>query len=86
MAFDPFWEETSLSRSEAYRLLAAELRVPKAYCHIALFNIELCKRVAQLRWPFAIPDTMLNVAYIERLYEDTKNKNLARLKRDMYHR
>jgi hypothetical protein len=35
-----------------YRALAVHLGVNKKWCHIAMFDISLCKRVVLVRFPF----------------------------------
>lgn len=37
-----------LARDEAYRWLAQQLRMRVDYCHIAYFDIELCRRVIDI--------------------------------------
>lgn len=46
--FDPFWEKFGMTRTEAYAFLAERLRIPKAECHIGMFDTERCKRAIQV--------------------------------------
>lgn len=60
-AFDPLWQEKliitqknnrhyskSRARNEMYAWLANELGIPKARCHIAMFDVETCKQVVEV--------------------------------------
>lgn len=44
-AFDPIWREGSLSRSEAYKRLAAKLGIPVDACHMKLMSKEIAALV-----------------------------------------
>jgi hypothetical protein len=53
-AFDELWDfgdpdpnGNVMTRKEAYAWLAAELGIEAAACHIALFDLEMCKKVLQ---------------------------------------
>lgn len=46
-AFDPIWRNGWKKRSQAYAWLAKLLEIPKAQCHIGLFNVEQCDQVVQ---------------------------------------
>lgn len=45
MAFDTLWKSKSLSRGQAYTLLAKFMRLPKRSVHIGMFNVEQCAEV-----------------------------------------
>ena len=47
-AFDPTWKSGQKKRSEAYKCLADELGIDFSDCHIGLFDIETCRRVAAI--------------------------------------
>lgn len=47
-AFDPLWQEGSMSRNEAYLWLATEMGLHKAACHIGLMGHEDAERVVQI--------------------------------------
>lgn len=48
-AFDPRWKgQPSGVRSEAYEWLAEQLKIARDDCHIALFDLEQCRRVVEL--------------------------------------
>ena len=44
-AFDTIWKEKLISRSEAYKRLAAELGMTRKDCHISLMDEAQAKRV-----------------------------------------
>ena len=46
--FDPVWKEGIVTRTEAYGALAAQLQIPVAECHIALFDETRCSQVVAL--------------------------------------
>ncbi len=46
-AFDPIWKEKRMSRHEAYRWLAKKLGIRMTECHIAMFEIEDCRRAIE---------------------------------------
>ena len=43
--FDPLWKYGAMSRTEAYKWLAAELTLTAPECHIGMFDVEMCERV-----------------------------------------
>jgi hypothetical protein len=45
-AFDPLWRARGWKRNAAYRWLAHELGIAREACHIGMFDLELCRRVA----------------------------------------
>lgn len=47
-AFDPLWRSSSQSREGAYKWLAKQLGIPRADCHIGMFNVETCRRVVEI--------------------------------------
>ena len=47
-AFDPLWQDRYMTRSDAYRWLAARLGVPPRDCHILYFDEDTCLRVKRL--------------------------------------
>ncbi len=47
-SFDPIWRDGLLSRGEAYKWLAKELNIKQSDCHIAMFEIETCRKVQVL--------------------------------------
>lgn len=47
-AFDPKWQFGRMSRTQAYKWLAAQLNLTGAQCHIGMFDIETCQRVVAL--------------------------------------
>ncbi|WP_199153472.1 zinc-finger-containing protein [Chromobacterium sp. ASV23] len=51
-AFDPLWKEGDMQlfndRTGAYKWLSEQLGVPRSECHIAMFNIDQCKKVVEL--------------------------------------
>ena len=46
--FDPMWRDGDMSRKDAYAWLARELNIEVNNCHIAMFDIETCKRAIQI--------------------------------------
>lgn len=46
-AFDPFWRSGRMRRREAYAKLGALMNLPKEKTHIAMFNVEQCKKVVE---------------------------------------
>ena len=46
--FDRFWKTQGMSRTQGYRWLAEELKMPEKYAHIAHFEMDNCERVIQL--------------------------------------
>jgi len=47
-AFDPIWEKTPFTRTQAYRWLAEKLDMTADECHIARFDVETCKKVVEI--------------------------------------
>lgn len=45
-AFDGLWKYRGMSRSEAYRWLAEKLGIEQEQCHIGMFDVDQCRRVA----------------------------------------
>lgn len=48
MFFDIIWRNKLLTREECYQWLSGELNLPAEYTHIAMFNLETCKKTVQL--------------------------------------
>lgn len=46
--FDMIWMPNKNRRSDAYRWLASVLKIPDAECHIGMFDLATCYRVAQI--------------------------------------
>jgi hypothetical protein len=46
--FDAFWRRKKLSRTQAYRWLAEQLRLPENRTHIGSFEMDDCQRVIDL--------------------------------------
>ena len=46
--FDPLWKTKQMSRGAAYRHLQNKLGIPKADCHIGMFDVDTCKRVIEV--------------------------------------
>ena len=44
-AFDPIWKTKAMKRSDAYKVLAAEMRIQPSECHIGMLDIAQCKQV-----------------------------------------
>ena len=47
-AFDPLWKEHGLTRSEAYRMLASRLGIPREDCHMKLMDAATAVRVPKI--------------------------------------
>lgn len=47
-AFNPIWQDGSMTRSEAYAWLASQLCIPVGQCHIGWFDVDLCERVVDV--------------------------------------
>jgi hypothetical protein len=45
-AFDPLWRARGWKRNAAYRWLAEQMGMPRADCHIGMFDVERCQQVA----------------------------------------
>ena len=43
--FDPLWKQGDMERGEAYEWLMGELELPRAECHIGMFDVDMCERV-----------------------------------------
>jgi hypothetical protein len=47
--FDPKWKHSrSISRKDAYAILADKLGIPVKQCHIGYFDEETCRKVIQI--------------------------------------
>jgi hypothetical protein len=47
--FDPLWQTGVFKkRSDAYRWLAQRMRLPRALCHIAMFDLSQCEQAVML--------------------------------------
>src|SRR5688572_15421813 len=46
--FDSIWRTGKMRRRAAYEWLAKELGISSGQCHIALFDVEQCKRVVDI--------------------------------------
>ena len=47
-AFDPIWKGGHMKRGKAYGWLAGKLGIAKDDCHIGMFDIATCRRVAAI--------------------------------------
>lgn len=47
-AFDPIWQSGAMSRSDAYRWLAAQLGIPFNDCHMVKMDEATCGRVVEV--------------------------------------
>lgn len=47
-AFDVLWKQKKMSRAKAYKWLAEKMELPSEKTHIAMFEIEQCKKVIEL--------------------------------------
>ena len=47
-AFDPLWKKGKMSRGTAHRWLATRMGISSDECHIAMFDVEKCKKVLKL--------------------------------------
>lgn len=47
-SFDPLWKTGQMNRSKAYRWLARQLDIDASECHIGMFTIAQCRKVAEL--------------------------------------
>ena len=43
--FDFLWKEKLTTRTKAYEWMSNTLKIPSSQCHIAMFDIEQCKRL-----------------------------------------
>lgn len=41
--FDPLWKKGGISRVEAYKRLAERMNIPRAECHIGMFDEARCR-------------------------------------------
>lgn len=47
-AFDPIWRDSpTITRGEAYKMLAAYLQIPRKHCHIGMFDEDMCRKVEE---------------------------------------
>lgn len=46
-SFDKIWKDKHLTRSQAYKWLAAELNISPEQCHIAMFDEQICLKAIQ---------------------------------------
>ena len=46
--FDAYWRGRSMSRTQAYRWLAAQLHLPENRAHIGGFEMDQCQKVIEL--------------------------------------
>lgn len=46
--FDASWKRQGMSRTEAYRWLSAQLRLPEGRAHIGGFEMDQCQKVIDL--------------------------------------
>ena len=44
VVFDILWKTRKMTRSKAYQWLAGSLGLDKKYCHIAMFDVDLCQK------------------------------------------
>jgi zinc-finger-containing domain len=59
-AFDPLWKAKSIrskmpegkAKGKGYQWLALQLGIPSSECHIAMFDVDMCKRVVELCTPW----------------------------------
>jgi hypothetical protein len=47
-AFDPVWKSGRMSRSQAYKWLAAQMDLPPEDCHMEKFTVEQCRKVVEI--------------------------------------
>ena len=47
-AFDPIWKTKAMKRSDAYKALAAEMRIQPSECHIGMFDEKTCDKVVRV--------------------------------------
>ena len=43
--FDPIWKNYSVSRNVAYKWMMSVMQLPSKSCHIAMFDVEQCKKL-----------------------------------------
>ncbi len=46
--FDPIWRSGRMKRTQAYQWLAAQLGIDPKDCHIGMFDVDTCCRVASI--------------------------------------
>lgn len=46
--FDRLWKLGHLSRHQAYEALSSHLNIEPKYCHIGMFDVDMCKRVVEV--------------------------------------
>jgi zinc-finger-containing domain len=46
--FDPLWKSGGMKRNEAYKKLSDLLGIHVSQCHIAMFELDMCKRVLEV--------------------------------------
>ena len=46
--FDSLWKSGAKSRDGAYSILARTLKIKKVDCHIALFDVPMCKQMIRM--------------------------------------
>ena len=46
--FDAFWKANHMSRTQAYKWLSQQLRLPEKQAHIGGFEMDQCQRVIDL--------------------------------------
>ena len=47
-AFDPLWKSGRMTRTAAYRWLAAQLGIAFEECHVGMFDVEHCRRAVEV--------------------------------------
>lgn len=55
--FDPLWKGRTMSRTDAYQLLADRLGIPVNQCHIGMFDEDMCRRVVEVMKPLQSAQT-----------------------------
>lgn len=50
-AFDKLWKSGTMSRSEAYKMLAKKMGIDAKDCHIGMFTVEQCKQALAITIP-----------------------------------
>lgn len=46
--FDPLWKSGPMTRNTAYQWLSDQLGIPRADCHIGMFDLDRCRLVVAL--------------------------------------
>lgn len=44
-AFDQLWKFGKMNRTQAYKWLSTKLKLTSSECHIAMFDVDMCKKV-----------------------------------------